>query len=182
MNSWLQSMKQWTQWLMGEAPLPDGRSRAMLAGTIATISAVAVAVPAVIPTSSSANAAAKRSASAGQDSNSSQYTVPSSTVSPNGAIAAATTSTTTSTTSSGIYVPADPYAKPPKVKHLGKRPQGAAAGSGATTSGGATSLPQATPLIAGAGLLGASGGTSPMLPPNTPMSRSSWAFSASRRT
>ena len=37
MNSWLQSMKQWTRWLMGEAPLPDGRSKAMLAGTVAAL-------------------------------------------------------------------------------------------------------------------------------------------------
>ena len=35
MNSWLEAMKQWTQWLMGDAPLPDGRSKAVLAGTVA---------------------------------------------------------------------------------------------------------------------------------------------------
>ena len=49
MNSWLQSMKQWTQWLMGEAPLPDGRSKAMLAGTVVTAAVIAVGVPAGKP-------------------------------------------------------------------------------------------------------------------------------------
>ena len=60
MNSWLQAMKQWTQWLMGDAPLPDGRSKAMLAGTVAAAAVVAVGLPAAIPSSPSANAAPKQ--------------------------------------------------------------------------------------------------------------------------
>ena len=60
MNSWLEAMKQWTQWLMGDAPLPDGRSKAVLAGTVAAAAVVAVGLPAAIPSSPSANAASQR--------------------------------------------------------------------------------------------------------------------------
>ena len=62
MNSWLAAMKQWTQWLMGDAPLPDGRSTAVLAGTVAAAAAVAVGLPAAIPSSPTADAASHRGA------------------------------------------------------------------------------------------------------------------------
>ena len=72
MNSWLQAMKKWSHWLMGDAPLPDGRSKAMLAGTVAAAAVVAVGVPAVIPSSPSASAASQQnSAVAAADANSS---------------------------------------------------------------------------------------------------------------
>jgi len=144
MNSWLQSMKQWTQWLMGESPLPDGRSKAMLAGTVASVAVVAVGVPALIPSTPSANAAAKQSAAAGQDANSSQYTVPStsSTVASSPVMAS---STPTSTSPAASYVMPDPFAQANKLKHLARRHHAAAkSGSGATSS----TEPAAAPMIA----------------------------------
>ena len=99
MNSWLQSMKQWTKWLMGEAPLPDGRSKAMLAGTVASAAVIAVGIPAAIPSTPSANAAGQQQApTTGQNDNSSQYTVPptSSTVAVSGVIAPGSPPSTTS--------------------------------------------------------------------------------------
>jgi hypothetical protein len=144
MNSWLQSMKQWTQWLMGESPLPDGRSKAMLAGTVASVAVVAVGVPALIPSTPSANAAAKQSATAGQDANSSQYTVPptSSTVASSPVFASGSP---TSTTPAASYVVPDPFAQAKKLKHLGlKHSAGATSGSGKPSTTG----PVAAPLVA----------------------------------
>ncbi len=141
MNSWLQSMKQWTQWLMGEAPLPDGRSKAMLAGTVASVAVIAVGVPAVIPSTSAANAAAKQSASAGQDTSSSQYTVPptSSTVASSSVIAAGST---TASTVSPYYVQPDPLAKAIRASRAAKHHRASSVPTGATTA------PAAAPLVA----------------------------------
>src|SRR5665213_1480652 len=67
MNNWLQAMKQWAHWLMGDAPLPDGRSKTLLAGTVAAAAMIAVGVPTAFSSSSSANAASHRSTSTSQD-------------------------------------------------------------------------------------------------------------------
>jgi len=60
MNNWLQAMKQWAMWLVGDAPLPGHRSRVFLAWTTATVvtaAVIAIGVPSAIPSSSSASAA-----------------------------------------------------------------------------------------------------------------------------
>ena len=101
MTSWRQAMKQWAQWLLGDSPLPDGRSKAMLAGTVATAAVIAVGVPAAIPASPSAPAASKLPYSSGQDTASSQYLVPpaSSVVAPSAVVAAGAPTTTVPNTS-----------------------------------------------------------------------------------
>jgi hypothetical protein len=97
MNSWLQSMKQWTLWLLGEAPLPDGRSQAMLAGTVASVAAIAVGVPALVPSATTATAASSHTAPVNPDANSSQHTVPppSSTVAPSPVVVSGPMTSTT---------------------------------------------------------------------------------------
>jgi len=147
MNSWLQSMKQWTQWLMGEAPLPDGRSKAMLAGTVASVAVVAVGVPALIPSTPTANAAGKQSSLAAQDANSSQYTVPttvpttSSTVAPSPVIAS---DSPTSTSAGVATVVPDPLARAGTRRHPHRRLRaGASAPSGTTPS----TTPEAVPPV-----------------------------------
>jgi hypothetical protein len=133
MNSWLQSMKQWTQWLMGEAPLPDGRSKAMLAGTVASVAVIAVGVPAAIPATTSADAASHKKVN--PDANSSQYTVPSTAPKPTVPHAPTTViaaSGTTSTTSSQVAF--DPYGTPKGAKQAKIRAAKAKAADGTTTT------------------------------------------------
>ncbi len=145
MNSWLQSMKQWTQWLMGEAPLPDGRSKAMLAGTVASVAAIAVGVPAAIPSTPAANAAVKPQSSASSDAASSQYTVPSSTVAPSSVIAAGST---TSTTSSAYYVEPDPFVKAKKVRRHDRHHGDKTTATGTPGTHTSSTAPLAAPLVA----------------------------------
>ena len=104
MDSWLQAMKQWTRWLMGDSALPDKRSKAMLAGTVATAAMIAVGVPAAIPASPSVTAATKLPYLSGQDTSLTPQTPPSdaSAVAPSAGVDAgvATTITTAATASS----------------------------------------------------------------------------------
>jgi len=110
MNNWLQAMKQWSQWLLGEAPLPDGRSKAMLAGTVAAAAVIAVGVPAAIPSSPSATAAPQSTPSAAADASSSSFTVPSTTpVSTTPPVIAPANSTATVPPSSSVAF--DPFVK-----------------------------------------------------------------------
>ncbi|HEY5108800.1 MAG TPA: fibronectin type III domain-containing protein, partial [Acidimicrobiales bacterium] len=143
MNSWLQAMKQWTQWLMGDAPLPDGRSKAMLAGTVAAAAVIAVGVPAVVPSSPSANAASKLPYTSGQDTSSSQYTVPptSSTVASSAVVAAGVPTTTTVPGASGT----NPFLTQGKVRN-GRHHHQAKAKAGAPATSG--TAPLAAPLLA----------------------------------
>ena len=41
-QEWARGLKQWLLWLMGDAPLPGKRSRAVLAGTVAIVAVLAV--------------------------------------------------------------------------------------------------------------------------------------------
>jgi len=41
-QEWARGLKQWSLWLLGDAPLPGKRSRAVLAGTMAVVAVLAV--------------------------------------------------------------------------------------------------------------------------------------------
>ena len=43
MKSWAQGLKQWGLWFLGEGPLPDTRSRKILAGTLAGVAVLIAA-------------------------------------------------------------------------------------------------------------------------------------------
>jgi|GEM_PF-1322928 len=155
MNSWLQSMTQWTQWLMGESPLPDGRSKAMLAGTVASVAAIAVGVPAIIPSGPTASATSHLPYSANPDAGSSQYTVPTSTVAPSSVVAAGGT---TSSTVSPYYSQADPLATGRTARHGGRKHERGAsrrtgAGSHTRSSGSSPSTTVPGPSIVAAPLV-----------------------------
>lgn len=132
MNNWLQAMKQWSQWLLGEAPLPDGRSKAMLAGTVAAAAVIAVGVPAAIPSSPSANAAPSQSTSTpADDASSSSFTVPTTTpVAATPAVIAPVDPTSTVPPSSSVAF--DPF-----VKRTGNGVNKKAASSWGTNDGAA---------------------------------------------
>jgi len=104
MNSWLQAMKQWTRWLMGDSALPDNRSKAMMAGTVATAAIIAVGVPAAIPASPSVTAATNLPYLSGQDTSGTTQTPPSDSTaaaSSTGVDAGGANTITTAATASG---------------------------------------------------------------------------------
>jgi hypothetical protein len=104
MNSWRQAMKQWAEWLMGDGPLPGGRSKVMLVGAVATAAVIAVGVPAAIPSSTSANVASKLPHASGHATSSSPSTVaPASlTVAPPATVAAGVPTATVATATTTV--------------------------------------------------------------------------------
>src|SRR5665213_2139773 len=95
MNSWLQAMKKWSQWLLGDAPMPDGRSKVLLAGTVATAAIVAVGVPAALPSGTSADAVSHGSTSSSRGAGAQD---PPASIPNSGVVVASGGSTSTTTT------------------------------------------------------------------------------------
>ena len=104
---WLDAMKQWGQWLMGDAPMPDNRSRAVLAGTVATATVVAFGVPAILPSTTVASATGSSAASASQTND----TYPANHASSPIASQGGGNTTTRSTVAFNILTPPAPSAK-----------------------------------------------------------------------